>query len=436
MFTNQRIFISFLQHYLSLCIVGPTQADAQAWAGFVESRLRKLVSDLLSRSLPIKKIQLWPKKIEACIADKSAALLTQAQRQNCITYFIGFLVDRVRMRGDQLNVELPLQNFRDWDLSRFQPLVAGMDILTKHFKVKELPKICFDGMYEGGKEEAMRKRREIRNLDPVRIEKKRLARLQQLKAQMDEINRKKKEQQEKKRKREEADLEVEEAVEKELKREEMSGSNEANDATLENDETDLLANALDTIQEDVSDKKTREEAEVAKEKLLAGELIEEGAAEDADGYESDENAVGYSKDDARQIIPRKDKEERQQHRDKRSLPVSEQVAETLRKLGYEMLGDDEMKVLGTNMIPPWRSNGSAPVEEESFPTAVTIRFREKFDIVELDAYGHVIDKGDNDFMPSKTWTGRRAGFEFKLGARGLGYYRTGQKVVVPSNTAY
>jgi hypothetical protein len=56
--------------------------------------------------------------------------------------------------------------------------------------------------------------------------------------------------------------------------------------------------------------------------------------------------------------------------------------------------------------------------------------------VELDAAGHVIDKGDADFKPSKSWKGRMAGFEFKLGERGLGYYRTGKAVVVPSNTAY
>jgi hypothetical protein len=57
-------------------------------------------------------------------------------------------------------------------------------------------------------------------------------------------------------------------------------------------------------------------------------------------------------------------------------------------------------------------------------------------MVQLDVYGHVIDMGDDDFTPSKSWIGRKAGFEFKLGERGLGYYRTGKKVVVPSNTAY
>lgn len=45
-------------------------------------------------------------------------------------------------------------------------------------------------------------------------------------------------------------------------------------------------------------------------------------------------------------------------------------------------------------------------------------------------------KGDDDFMPSLKWTGRRGGFEFKLGERGVGYYRTGKAVIVPSNMAY
>ena len=229
--------------------MGPSQAETQAWAGFVESRLRKLVSDLLARSLPLKKIQLWPKKLEACIADRSA-LLTQAQRQNCLTYFIGFAVNKQRMRGDQLNVELPLQNFREWDLKRFPALVPGMDVLVKHFKVKELPKICFEGMYENGKEEAMKKRRDLRDADPVRQEKKRLAKLEELKARMEEIKRKKEAQNDKKRKREEVDLEEEEAMEKAAELEEISSDKiKPPEGDEENEEADLLFNALETAQE-------------------------------------------------------------------------------------------------------------------------------------------------------------------------------------------
>ncbi len=80
LFEPSDFFIGY-PHYLSLCIVGPTQQDAQAWAGFVESRLRKLVSDMMGRSLPLSKVQLWPKKFDACVANRTA-LLTHAQRAN------------------------------------------------------------------------------------------------------------------------------------------------------------------------------------------------------------------------------------------------------------------------------------------------------------------------------------------------------------------
>ena len=414
--------------------MGPTQADTQAWAGFCESRFRKLVSDLLGRSLPVKKIQLWPKKISACIADQGA-LLTQAQRQNCLTYFIGFQLDRKRMRGDQLNVELPLHNFRDWDLGRFQPLVPGMDILVKDFKVKELPKICFDEE-TGGKEAVMKKRRMLMDSDPARLERKRLEKLEALKAKMADIQKKK---DDKKRKREEVDLAEEEeetatagaeTTDVPAKTKEEEGDDGDDEI---NEETDLLASALDTIQETTDRKQTREEAEAEKEKLLAGDLEEEEAA-DGEGYESDENEVGYSKDDARQVFVQKKKEDEKGH-DKRSLPVSEEIVEALRAIGYSMVSDDEATQVGANMIPLFR-RGRDPKEFTQVTKRGKITFLERFDMVELDALGHVIDKGDEDFEPSRSWVGRKAGFEFKVGERGLGYYRTGKTVVVPSNTAY
>ena len=179
LFRPSDFFIAY-PYYMSMCIVGPTQADAQAWVAFVESRLRKLVSDMLGRSLPLSKIQLWPKKIEACIADRSS-LLTLGQRRNSATYMIGFQVDKLRMRGSQLNIELQMNHFRDWDLTRFQPLVTGMDVLVKTFTCKTLPAICFE-MYEGGKPGAMKRRRMLRNQDPIRQKRRAAKRLEELKA--------------------------------------------------------------------------------------------------------------------------------------------------------------------------------------------------------------------------------------------------------------
>lgn len=404
-------------------------------AGFVESRLRKLVSDGLARNLPIKKIQLWPKKFQVCIADKNA-LLTTAQRQNCLTYFIGYQIDPYRMRGSDLNVEIPLHSFREFELSRFQPLISGMDILVKSFYVKELPLLCFEDV--GGKLLAMKKRRHIRDSDPARIERRRQKRLKDLKEQMEE---KLKRQQMKKRKRSSDDAEEDEVNAVKLEEEQditLAESKVVKEETpqVEEEEANLLENALDAMQDGAvkaNIAKTREEAEADRQRLLAGEILEE---EEGGGFEADsDEEAGYIGDGARvtSFVVKK----KPTHKDKRSLPLSEQETEILKNLGYSIVSDDECKILGANMVPPWRSN---IVSQEALPKprniSAKLHFRKNFDVVELDANGHVIDKGDEDFSPSKEWAGRKAGFEFKMGERGLGYYRTGKKVVVPSNTAY
>jgi hypothetical protein len=120
--------------------------------------------------------------------------------------------------------------------------------------------------------------------------------------------------------------------------------------------------------------------------------------------------------------------------------MQEEEAELLRKAGYTVVSDaeTETKVIGGNMPNPFRSDEGTEEDQDGLFKKIKarIQFRTKFDTVELDAAGFVIDKGDENFMPRKQWIGRKAGIEFKLGERGLGYYRTGANVVVPSNTAY
>jgi hypothetical protein len=428
LFEPSDFFISY-PYYLSLCIVGPTQSDAQSWAGFVESRLRKLVSDLLGKSLPLSKIQLWPKKFEVCIADRSA-LLTNAQRQNCLSYFVGFQVDTLRMRGRALDIERQMQNFREWELSRFQPLVPGMDVLVKCFAVKELPRIVFENTYPGGKLEGMKKRRQIRNADPKLQEKRRVARLKALKRKMASMQKKKEEiaaaaaktESDKKRKRDNNDDQGDEEeqeengddAEEEISEDvDVTPSGDKEEEILE-EETNLLEHALDSIQQDGTIK-TREEAEADRRRLLAGELLVEGGGGD-DEEEEDTQSVD--------VAPEEEESEKR-------LTAEQREAELLRQAGYTVVSDDEALTLGGNMILPWRKRAAEKTKQHA-----QIKFLTKFDVVELDANGNVIDKGDNDFAPSNSWTGRRGGFEFKLGQRGLGYYRTGAKVVVPSNTSY
>lgn len=426
LFEPSDFFISY-PYYLSLCVVANVEAEAQAWTGFVESKLRKLISDMLGKSLPLSKIQLWPKKFEACVADRTA-LLTSNQRRNSTSYFVGFQVDRLRMRGDQLNIEQQLQNFRQYDLTKFQPLINGMDLLVKSFKVKEMPLICFEGMYEGGKLEAMKKRRKIRDADPKRKQMKHIARLASLKLKMAE---KKKEMAAKKRKREEDD-ENDEGEDRDSIMNDPKIEDERNvvvknladesslvgKGVLKEEEEILLESALDTIQSEVGDSgKTREQAEIDRKKLLAGELLVEGEY----NQDEDEEENYYGPDGARQWSGKEEK----------TKTIAEQESEILRRSGYIVISDDEITTIGGNIIHPWRG-----VKEEGKATKMEIKFKTNFDVIELDADGFVVDKGDEDFKPSTKWTGRQPGFEFKLGERGLGYYKTGKKVVVPSNTAY
>ena len=179
LFQNSDFFINY-PNYLSLCIVGPSPLETKSWAGFVDSRLRKLVSDHLTRQWPLKKIQLWPQKIEMAIGmaststaiattnsggqdDDQELLLTDAQRENAITYFIGFCVDHSQIQGNCIpDAKLALQSFRDWELSRYQPRLIGMDVLIRSYRVEELPAICFQDLYKGGKQEAMNKLRHRR----------------------------------------------------------------------------------------------------------------------------------------------------------------------------------------------------------------------------------------------------------------------------------
>ena len=450
LFQPSDFFIAY-PNYLSLCIVGPTQADAQAWAGFVESRFRKLVSDLLGRSLPLSKIQLWPKKLEACVADKGA-LLTRAQRENCITYFVGFKVDTMRMRGSHLNVELSMNNFREWELSKFQPLVTGMDLIVKSFRVKELPKEVFESM-DMTKIEAMKRRRQMKDSDPKRQEVRRLRKLQELKDKMAAktaaIQKKKDDEEaavaasvvedevikdeiegdgdERKRKRDDTVTFEEEKFSKFTKiADEFPIAVQSNDAVHDDEEADLLENVLDVIQASEGETKTREEAEEDRQKLLAGELMD---ADEMPLSDDEEDTMAYLGEGSRQSYGF-NRNYTKKHTDMRSLPLEKDEEEILRRIGCPIVSDDEAKLLGGGVVHPWRNPVDLNIK------SATINFIRKFDVVELDVNGHIIDTGDNDYQPSRQWIGRMAGFEFKLGERGLGYYRTGKKVVIPSNTAY
>eukprot|EP00814_Leptocylindrus_danicus_P009987 CAMPEP_0116013052 /NCGR_PEP_ID=MMETSP0321-20121206/5495_1 /TAXON_ID=163516 /ORGANISM="Leptocylindrus danicus var. danicus, Strain B650" /LENGTH=722 /DNA_ID=CAMNT_0003482525 /DNA_START=32 /DNA_END=2201 /DNA_ORIENTATION=- len=322
LFKPSDFFISY-PHYLSICIVGPSQEAVQSWAGFVESRLRRLVSDLLGK-LPVSKIQLWPKKFEACCAERESTL-TLAQRKNCLTYFIGFRIDKLRIRGKELNIEQQIHTFKETDLKRFQPLLPGQDIVVGCYKVKELPRIVFEGTYENGKEEAMKVRRKRMDEDPKRIERKRM---RELKAREAEMERRKASLQEKldllkaKKKESKSGEQVQSSGEPDIGNEE---DNKNDDVVEDDDDVAILEDALDTIQDGTGQTKSREEAEKDRMMLMAGLSEEIISSEDANEQEKGK------------VVTREERE-----------------SQILESAGIKIVSDDEIVTLGSNMIPRWR----------------------------------------------------------------------------------
>jgi len=248
---------------------------------------------------------------------------------------------------------------------------------------------------------------------------------------------------ERKRKREDGDGEAD--GDGDAGNEAGNDGNEGDEASILQTETvaakeeeALLENALDAIQQDTGEgtRKTREEAELDRQKLLAGELLVEGGGNGEDDGEDDDNGMEFRRTDGAQT---------------NVMSIAEREAEILRRSGYSVVSEDETMVAGDDLVLPWRKHAASAVSSQSISTkkedtdggskkqkstSMKIEFRTKFDVVDLDEDGFIIDKGDDNFTPSISWTGRRPGFEFKLGERGLGYYRTGAKVVVPSNNAY
>ena len=279
----------------------------------------------------------------------------------------------------------------------------------------------------------MKRRRMLIEADPKRQEAKAKKRLEKLKKKMEAIQQKKAQSAASKSKEEETETVVKDEPDESLL-ESRKRKRDEDDAEVEEDavkqeeeeEAAQLESALDMLQDDTGvAHKTREEAEIDRQKLLAGAGLQWDEEEEVNDTKHDQS--------------------------ERKLSQEEREAEILRRSGVVIVSDDEATVIGGNRILPWRQGYKSlavkkeeDVNDESgeqpkliIKPRVAIKFKSEFPgLIELDANGRVIDKGDDDYMPSAKWIGRKGGFEYKLGERGLGYYRTGKKVVVPSNVAY
>lgn len=115
----------------------------------------------------------------------------------------------------------------------------------------------------------------------------------------------------------------------------------------------------------------------------------------------------------------------------------EQVdVELLQAAGFDANEDDDDKMVLNIGVPVWREvkrkredGGEGGVGGRG---GLRIKLTTTFEnVTPIDDDGIILDEGSENFVPQSKWGGRKGGFEFKRGVRGVGYYRSGVEVTMP-----
>lgn len=147
LFKPSDFFVKY-HHYIRCNIIGGEDEEcARGFVGFVESRLRRLVTNL--DPLPIlRPVHLFPVK--------------NKMSGNNVCYFIGFNADTKRLRGEkELLLDKAVNKFKT-ELDKYsgpRSAVNDQQFSCEHYSWKQLPKELFDSL--GGRAEAKKLRREI-----------------------------------------------------------------------------------------------------------------------------------------------------------------------------------------------------------------------------------------------------------------------------------
>lgn len=135
-------FFATHQHYLAVDIFAANEQDQQAWCGYCESRLRKLVESL-AYIRQLTRIRAFPKKFP---------LLTQEEEFG-VCFFVAFDVDKTKMRNTkELHINSSVDYFKQNDLYRWIKRKEGMDVKITPVSWKNLPEIVFEDL--NGREKA------------------------------------------------------------------------------------------------------------------------------------------------------------------------------------------------------------------------------------------------------------------------------------------
>jgi len=145
-------FFAVHQHYLAVDLYASSKEDQQAWCGFGESRLRKLI-DSLAYIPPLCRLRAFPKKFPLSFVNSTE------KGKFGVSYFVAFDVDPKLLRNTkEVSIDSSVDYFKQNDLYRWQKRTEGMDVKITPVVWKNLPDYVFEDM--GGKVVARRARRE------------------------------------------------------------------------------------------------------------------------------------------------------------------------------------------------------------------------------------------------------------------------------------
>ncbi|CAI5704985.1 hypothetical protein KXD40_001731 [Peronospora effusa] len=159
-------FFAVHQHYLAVEVYTEKEEEEQAWCGFCESRLRKLVESL-AYNPALCRLRAFPTKFplsfvtgDDVAAGKQPSGESSTQpRKFGACFYVGFDIDRRQLRSREVSIDNSVEYFKNNDLYRWNKRTATMDVRVTPVIWKFLPESVFEEM--GGRSVARATRREF-----------------------------------------------------------------------------------------------------------------------------------------------------------------------------------------------------------------------------------------------------------------------------------
>lgn len=152
-------FFAVHQHYLAVDVYTTDEEEQQAWCGFCESRIRKLVESL-AYIPPLCRLRAFPKKFPLSFANDDGSGSGEGKPTKFgVCYFVGFDIDRRQLRSREVSIDSSVEYFKHNDLYRWNKRTATMDVKITPVVWKQLPESVFEDM--GGRQVARGLRREF-----------------------------------------------------------------------------------------------------------------------------------------------------------------------------------------------------------------------------------------------------------------------------------